>query len=110
MEDLAIKILEQKLYEKICFINKQASRKYDSKIDLLSISLTSRQFAVICKHFNIHKVISIYGITYQSSDLSFDNWVITKIRNNERMNCFELLIKHIDYIEDEDERFNYIYC
>lgn len=107
MEDLAIKILKQKINERINFINEQAFRRFDTHLDLLSIHLTERQFYVIQKHFNIHKVISIYGVKYDG-EISFDNWKCEKIRYNDRQSCFELLIKDIAYIEDDEERFNYL--
>ena len=109
MEDLAIKILNQKVSEKISFINRQATRNFDKNIDYLSISLSEKQFYVICKYFNIHKVYALGGLQFVGKEnIVFDTYKCDKLRYNDRQNCYELLIKDIAYIEDEEERFNYI--
>lgn len=107
MEDLSIKILKHKIDEKVSFINRQATRQFDKNIDLISISLSERQFFVIQKHFNIHKVISIYGVEYRG-EVGVESLKCDKIRYNDRKSCYELLFKDIVYIEDEEEREEYL--
>ena len=106
MEDLAIKILEQKIDKKIYQINK-SKYKFDKHINYLSISLSERQFRVIQKHFNI-KVVRVLGSGLSITTFSFNNYKVEKVKYNDRFNCYELLIKDIAYIEDEEKHFSYI--
>lgn len=105
MEDLAIRILKQKIEEKLYYIN-LGKYKFDKNINYFGITLTERQFNVVKKHFNL-KVVRVLGQGLSIDDFSFENWKVEKIGYNDRFNCYELLVKDIAYIEDEEKYFEY---
>ncbi len=106
MKDLAIIILNQKINERIDFINRQSTQKFDEKIDCISISLSEKQFAVIKKYFKL-KQVYVLCRGYEIDNFSFNNWKIQP-RYNARMSVYELYCKSNNYIDDFDEREDYI--
>lgn len=90
--DLANKIMHEKIEEYIKFINNHCPREFDIKIDALSIHLSERQYKVI-----------------QLSKLNeFEGFVIRNTRYNPYAAQYELYMKHKEFIEDFEERSNYI--
>lgn len=106
MKNLAIIILNQKINEKIAFINEQSIRKFDKKIDYISVCLTPRQFEVIKRHFNLKQTYVLFS-GYMIDNFSFEDWKI-KPRYNDRLNVYELFCKSNEYIEDFEQRQDYI--
>lgn len=111
-DNLAIKILTEKITDYINHINKNAidskyNRRFDSKIDYVSITLSEKQFYVIKKHFKIKENwVLCRGLVIDN--ISYDNWHTDKITYCDRMSCYHLMIAFNDYINDFEERENYI--
>lgn len=106
MEELANIILNEKISKTVNWINTHGFRNFDRKCDTINFSLTPKQFHVIKKHYNLKETFVLCS-GYKIDNFSFSDYVITT-RRNDRMNCYELSLKHKDYIEDLDKRFDYL--
>ena len=104
--NLAEKILTEKIDDRISFIKRSCIRPFDEKIDTLQIHLSPRQFSVIKKNFNLKEIYELCRGQYIDT-FEFSNYSVNS-HYNERLSIYELTLKHKDYIEDFEDRENYI--
>ena len=109
MENLAEKILNEKITAKLNDYKKRSEygyRPFAKECDFFIIDLTPRQFFVIERNFRVKSVLVLCeGRKYDN--FTFGEWTIAP-RYNDRMAMYELKCVHKDFIEDEDERFDFL--
>ena len=109
MENLAKKILEEKINAKLDYLKKCAEsgyRPFTKECDILTIDLTPKQFFVIERNFKVKSVLVLCeGRKYDN--FTFGEWTIAP-HYNDRLAIYELSVTHKDYIKDEEERFNFL--
>jgi hypothetical protein len=103
---LVQKILNEKIDERINFINKNGYRSFDSKIDIINLTLTPRQYFVLKKEFKL-KETQVICCGIKITPFIFNDYSINIIYNN-KMDIYELRAKHNSYIEDIEQRENYL--
>ena len=106
MENLAEKILNEKINEKLAYIKKHGLRAFLKECDTINICLTPRQFFVIERNFKV-KSVRVLCEGWKYDNFNFGEWTI-KTHYNDRMAVYELMCFHKDFIKDEDERFDFL--
>ena len=102
---LGEKIINDKINDKIAWINSSGIRNYDPKLDLISVSLTPRQFTVVKRDYKLgDRYVLCTGRVIDNFD--FNDYNI-RVHFNDRLDIYELTIKHRDYLEG-DERDEYL--
>ena len=103
---LAQKILAEKINERISFIDRQGYRKFDNKVDIVSFALTPRQFFALKKEYKLEET-QVLCSGRKITPFIFNDYSI-KVTYNDKMDHYEIVAKHHDYIEDFDAREDYL--
>ena len=97
--DSAVKILIDKINEYITSFNARGyDRKFDHKCDRIYFSLTREKFKIVKYHFKD---------TYWLGHFIFNEYSFS-CHYSAETDCYELIARHNDYIEDVDEQLEYI--
>ena len=109
MENLAEKILNEKITAKLNDYKKRSEygyRPFAKECDFFIIDLTPKQFFVVERNFKVKSVLVLCeGRKYDN--FTFGEWTIVP-HYNDRMAMYELKCVHKDFIDDEDERFDFL--
>ncbi len=97
--DSAVKILNDKINEYITsFYSRCLDRKFDHKCDRIYFSLPREQFKIVKYHFKD---------TYWLGHFIFNEYSFS-CHYSAETDCYELIARHEDFIEDIDELFIYL--